>query len=298
MKKKYEGITKFVACGDLHARNNKPQYRKDDYWGAFRKKLTWIVDFANKQNARLLIAGDLFDSSRVPMHVTNIVTGILQTAKFTPYVVPGQHDLLYHTDIEDTPLFNLHINNVVEILSGVYDGFTGVGFGQEIPPDANQFLIIHKSVTPAEPPFFLDDAIAAQSMMKEFPQFKYTISGDYHPWHYAEREGRHLINVGALMRNQKTMHKHKPVVWLIDTEADKVEMKEVPHELFEDVFDTEAIAYNEEHGIKIDTSKLQELILEGGEELELDAVVWQVYKETESTIDKTTIREVLEGCKL
>lgn len=291
-------LTRFVACGDIHARNNKPQYRKDNYWRAFRKKLLWVVEYANAQNARLLIAGDLFDSSRVPMHVTNIVTAILQNAIHKPYVVPGQHDLLYHTNIEDTPLFNLHMNNVVEILSGVYKDFTGVGFGQEIPPDANEFLIIHKSVTPAEPPFFLDDAVAAQSFMKEYPQFKYIISGDYHPWHYAEREGRSLINVGTLMRNKKDMHKHKPVVWLIDTEADTVEMKEVPHEPFEDVFDIEAIAYNEEHGIKIDTSKIQNMILEGSEALELDAVVWQVYKETKSTIDKNTVREVLEGCKI
>lgn len=297
MRKRYASPEKFLACGDLHARRNSPHYRMDDYWQAFRDKLEWILGTANSFNARILIAGDLFDSSRVPLHVVNTVTFILQLADHVPYVVPGQHDLLYHTDLHDTPLFNLHMNGVVEIISGHHEGVTGVGFGQEIPEGENEFLLIHKSITPKEPPFFLQDAVSATGFMKAYPNYKYIISGDYHPWHYTKMDGRHLINCGCLMRNKKDMREHKPVVWLIDTEKDEVATIEVPHSPFDEVFDVEAIEYNEAHGIVIDTTKIKELILVDGDDLKLSTVVWHLYNETKGEINKALVQEILEGCE-
>ena len=283
-----------LACGDIHAEKNNPQFRIDDYWGTCQNKLVWIVDKANKCNARILVAGDLFNTSRVTPDVTNVVMAILQEAIHIPYVVAGQHDLRYHTSMEKTPIFTLALAGTVRIIQGVYKNFTGAGFEEYIPTSKNEFLITHTCITEKEPPFFLPDAISAKEFMKKYSMYKYIISGDYHPPHHTNtRLGRHLINVGTMVRNKKDMKDHVPVVWLINPRNNVVGTIEVPHEPFDKVFDVEGIAYQEEHGIQIDTSRLRELMEAGSESVSLDDIVWNLYNTTSEKLSKDLIKEVL-----
>lgn len=296
-------ITKFVATGDLHGRKNKPEYRTDEsYLGTFIGKFSWVIQKANSINARLLIAGDIFDSSLCGTDVNNRILALFQTAKHTPYVVAGQHDLLYHTDLAKTPLYNLELAGAIKILQGEYEQFTGVSFEEEIPTEGNDFLIIHKTITPGAPPFFLPDAVAAKAFLRKNMRFKYIISGDYHPSHYTALKGSHLINVGTLMRNKKDMVDHVPTVWIIDTELDTVEPCVVPHKPFEEVFDMEAIAYSKEHGVEINIEKIQKLMDTETTSVLLDDIVWMVYKQFEEEhgaefLSTSLIQEVLDTCK-
>jgi len=296
-------ITKYIATADLHGRKNKPEYRTDiDYFETFLDKLRWIIETANKEKARLLIAGDIYDSSLCGSDVNNKVLECLQKAIHLPYVVAGQHDLLYHTDLHKTPLYNLELAEAVHILSGVYNEFTGVSFEEEIPEIPNEFLIIHKCITPGVPPFFLSDAIAAKTFIRKHRRFKYIISGDYHPSHYTKLGSTHLINCGTIMRNKKDMVDHIPKVWLIDTIEDTVTPLVVPHKPFDEVFDLEAIAYSKEHGIEINTDRIQQLVNTEVTSIELHAIVWMVYKQfKEKHGDKTPkvplVQEVLDSCK-
>jgi len=283
-----------LACGDIHAEKNNPQFRIDDYWGTCQNKLIWIVEEANKYNARLLVAGDLFNTSRVTPDVTNVVMAILNEAIHTPYVVTGQHDLRYHTSIEKTPIFTLALAGTVRIIQGVYGKYTGAGFEEYIPTTKNEFLITHKTITEKEPPFFLPDAVSTKDFMKQYAMYKYIISGDYHPPHYTKTRTGHLINVGTMLRNKKDMKNHVPVVWLINTKTNKVITVEVPHEPFDKVFDLEGIAYQEEHGLKIDTTKMKELMQAGSESVELGDIVWNIYNAADEELDENFIKEVLE----
>ncbi len=286
----------YIACGDIHAEKNNPQYRIDDYWDTCQSKLTWIVDTANKHNARILIAGDLFNTSRVTPDVTNVVMAILQEAIHTPYVVAGQHDLRFHTSIEKTPIFTLALAGAVRIIQGTYKQFTGAGFEETIPDHENEFLITHTCVTEKEPPFFLPDAVSAKDIMNQYSGYTYIISGDYHPSHHRIYKGRHLINVGAMLRNKKDMKKHVPLVWHIDTKRGAVNPLEIAHKPFEEVFDMDSIAYQEEHGIEIDTTKLKELLKSTSDEIKLKDVVWNLYKNMRrGAPDKELIKEVLEN---
>ena len=286
----------YVGCGDIHVDNQSPKYRLDDYWAAVQWKLTWIVNFTNTAHARLLIAGDLFNSSRASTHVINVIMAILQKANKTPYCVAGQHDLIHHTDIEQTPIWNLKTAGVIRLLDETSKQFTGVSFENDIPTVENEFLIIHKCVTEKEPPFFLEDAVSAQDMMKEYPNYKYIISGDYHPAHYHQYKGRHLINVGTMMRNKKGMDQHVPCVWLIDTDSEDVERYDIPVLPYDEVFDLKAMAYDEKHGIEVDTTKLKKLMESDIDDIQLSDIIWQVADEFERNghnPNKELIREAL-----
>lgn len=295
---------KILGCADLHARKESPVYRCDDYWLAFRRKLNFVVDTANEHDALLTISGDIFDSSRASVEVLNTVAAILKRAVHVPLAVAGQHDLLYHTNLKKTPLWNLHMNGVIKLIdqydyptvvSGV--SFAGASFEEEIPDEEADVLLIHACVTEGEPPFFLKEAIAAYDIAEALPQFKYIISGDYHPsHHHISGDDRHVINCGTLMRNKKDMKDHEPVVWLIDTDKDTVTPVAVPHEPYSTVFNLEKIEREKKHGITIDTSKVTDIINKDSVELKLDIVVWQVrktFKEQGVHIRREAVEKVL-----
>ena len=106
---------KYVAAADLHIRETAPRFRKDDYLQTGLTKLEWIVNLANKENATLLIAGDLFDTSKASFLVVNRIIEVLQKADYPPIVVNGQHDLLFHMGLPDTPLFNLKLSELIRL---------------------------------------------------------------------------------------------------------------------------------------------------------------------------------------
>ena len=300
-------MNNFIACGDLHADKNKPRYRKDNYWGTWQHKMLWVINLANERNARLLIAGDIFNTSRVSPDVTNVALAIFKEAKYQPYVVAGQHDLKYHTDIEKTPLFTLAIARVVKIIQGHYKEFTGAGFEEGIPQAENKFLITHTCITPRRPPFYLTDAVSAKKFMRMHPGYEIIISGDYHVPFHTKLGSRHLINTGTLIRNKKDMKNYVPYVWYIHTSKDiqiegtplvSIEKIRVPHEPYEDVFDVDAIEYEEQHGITIDTERLKHLVESGIEHNNLDSIVWTLYKQLKkegTIINKQMTEEILEN---
>lgn len=275
-------MNRFIVCADLHIDSRCPRYRKDNYWETVQEKLLWIVATANDRNARLIIAGDIFDSSKCTQKVVNTVIAIFKEAKYVPYVVAGQHDLKFHTDIEETPFFTLISAGVVRLIEGAYEEFTGVGFGQEVPEKHTKFLIIHKSITPDEPPFFLPDAISAVDAFSKYAGYTYIVAGDYHVPFVKQKKSvrmnRYIINCGTMMRNTKDMKNYIPKIFEIDTDANTVSEIEVPHEPFETVFDTEAIEYENTHGIQVDTARLAELMHAQAEEIKLENIVWKVFK--------------------
>lgn len=288
-----------LACADVHSRKVTPHYRCDDYWGTAQGKLEWVVSTGNKKKAKILIAGDIFDSSLCGTDVLNTVMKILQKADTPPWVVPGQHDLLFHTDLHKTPLWNLHQAGVVQIIGADHPMVLGVAFEEEIPDVKKPVLLIHKCITEEKPPFFLEDAVSAKDMLTQHPQFKYIISGDYHTSHYTKLDGRHLINCGSIMRNKKDMHAHVPKVWLIDTEKDTVKPLKVPHKPFGDVFNLDAIEKDKDSGITLDTSKLNKLLKTDIEGIKFDDVVWKVVSDFEKdkiAVNKKLVKEVLQQC--
>jgi len=300
MKKKNISV-KYLACGDLHITNKQPRYRCDNYWETIQHKLKFIIDTANERDAQILIAGDIFDSSRMGYEVTNIIISMFHEAHKIPLCIAGQHDLKYHTDLDKCPLYTLALAGAVKIIDGVFENIAGAGFGDPIPEDKAQILITHTTITESTPPFFLEDAIPAKKFMRMNPQFEIIVSGDYHV-PFVKRLGKQvLINTGTLIRNKKDMHGYVPYIWeIIIDDGVVIEQVEVPHEPYSKVFDLEGIEYDKDHGITIDTERLKELIDSGIDNNDLDSIVWTLFRElTEQghPINKELTKEVLTQCK-
>jgi len=290
-------VKTYLCTGDLHANKNNPRYRIDTYWETWQSKVQWIIDTANKNNAITLIAGDIYDTSRMYADVINTVLELFSKFDIPPYVVAGQHDLLYHTSSEKSPLNTLHLAGAVRWI-GESSNVVGVSFGENIPTIKKDICVIHKCITPKKPPFFLSDAISAKKFLKKNKQFNVVVSGDYHVPFTVKVGKRVLINTGTIIRNKKDMEQYTPVVWILkyDHTAHRVvsvNKKVIPHEPYKKVFDIEAIQYEKEHNITIDTSKLVKLMKEDIQELSFKQIVWALYRNDNMGLSKNTVKRAL-----
>lgn len=292
---------KYVLSGDWHANGNRPALRKDDYWETWKSKAAFIIETANEHDAQLLIAGDICDTSKIAVGLINEMIALFKKAERPPIVVAGQHDLKYHTQPDKTPLRNLHLAGAVKWVQGTYRAVTGVDFGQDVPDEPNDILLIHACITEKKPPFFLEDAVSARKFIKQNPQYKVIVSGDYHVPFCVSTKGTTLVNTGTIIRNKKDMKNYVPVIWLLDYDTEAHEVRTVtdiviPHLPFEEVFDTEAIANEEEKGVTVDVSKLKELLGQSVETMKLEHVVWKMCKamvDDGIAVNKELVKEIL-----
>ena len=88
-------MTKFVFITDIHlnatcgVRNGNPLDDTID-------KLNYVVDYANKNKASILIGGDIFDHPCVPDFVKSKAASVFRKAKNKIYTIAGNHDILYN----------------------------------------------------------------------------------------------------------------------------------------------------------------------------------------------------------
>jgi len=218
-------LENIVCCADLHLQINRPQFRVDDYFTTECAKLKQIVSIANRNQAALIIAGDIFDHVRVGHKVVNTVIRALKNVRKGVFVVAGQHDMSYHSqDLISSPLQTILFDNNIHLLSstptmlGMYKVY-GASFGQEVPVANNSknILVIHKSITDGEPPFFLPDAVSAKTALSQYKNYKFIVSGDYHESFILRYKERLLINCGPMMRKNVTQKNFRPSVWVLNT---------------------------------------------------------------------------------
>lgn len=90
-------MTNYVFITDTHftAQSN---VRTGDVVADLKAKLEFVVDYSNSHDATLLIGGDVFDKPTVPDFVKSELAPVLLSAKHVPYVIYGNHDILYNTD--------------------------------------------------------------------------------------------------------------------------------------------------------------------------------------------------------
>lgn len=84
----------FVFITDTHF-CTKSNVRTGDYLDDLTKKLDWVVNYCNANNAALLHAGDWFDTPSVPDIVKASVIRCLVKCKYGVYAINGNHDTLY-----------------------------------------------------------------------------------------------------------------------------------------------------------------------------------------------------------
>lgn len=90
-------MAKFIAITDIHI-SHKSNVRTGDLLEDLESKLNYVRDYCNKEDAQLIIPGDVFDKATVPDFVKSRLAPIFLSFKKTPFAIPGNHDILFNSD--------------------------------------------------------------------------------------------------------------------------------------------------------------------------------------------------------
>jgi len=230
---------KFVCLSDIHLIEKNPGCRKDNLVEEQFKKLSFIFDYAKKNNCRILQAGDFFDKPRsyfllvrlFEMNMPQIIS------------VPGQHDMYNR---------NLMYNNFDILSKTGYINYCGGGndiefenivikgcpYGAELPkPSQNtkNILVIHAPIRDEElyPGHIYTDA---HKFLVE-NKFDLIVCGDMHKKFYSDYGGRYIVNSGCMNRTKRDLYDHSPGFWVFDFDKTQLEWIEIPHESSEKAID-------------------------------------------------------------
>lgn len=228
---------KLLVTADLHITNKRPQNRKDDYFETCMNKFEQILDIARREEVEgILVAGDFFDSPTVPYFVTKRVIELINDYYTALYVVPGQHDLRYHTSgLDNTPMGMLLTSGKVYLLhpDTKYNirntTIVGAGWNEE-PSTEGDILVMHRMITMDGALFAGQDEseyTTGHQLLHKYKWAKCIITGDNHQrfrvvsgsdGNGLNSDGRVLYNCGSMMRSSKSQVNYCPVVRLIDTD--------------------------------------------------------------------------------
>jgi len=225
-----------LISADWHLRADKPRCRLDDDWEETqRATVEHIITIANKRNTDLFIVGDLFDTPVVPMRLVVMLIEELSKIKQHVYFIAGNHDLPYHS--------SENINNsaigILNSMKGNHLKITGgsvgihaayANFGDEIVGDKHtKKLFLHTLVFPntkSIPPNC--EAVTASQLLAEHKWADWIFTGDMHTGFHYEKDERHVVNPGCILRQAADMVDYKPIMYYVNTEKNIVEEIELP----------------------------------------------------------------------
>ncbi len=261
---------KIVAAGDLHIKERRPENRIDsDYVLAQFDKIAWILDYALKQEAILLLPGDVFDSPTQSNFMLQTFIHLFFESHVSIGVIAGQHDMRYHNqDLGNIALVVLDAAKAVHLIQTPQNfkdvTVYGCSFGQGIPKITTKgfnVLLIHKMIIDSDKVWIgQEDFEYAQNFLRK-NDFDLIISGDNHYFFIAKIDKKCLINCGSLTRMTTAQLDHIPRIVLFDTDTKGYEIIDIPVKPISEVFDLSKIEEKEERKKKFDAfiKELKEL---------------------------------------
>ena len=226
---------KFIACADLHLRQDKPRCRQDENWIEFQEyELNLIAKYANENNCPIFIAGDLFNKPIVSEEIINIFIDFCKKVNNGVYAIAGNHDLLYHS----MKYLNKSSIGILFNMASISDKFrtfedtdvSYANFGENIHEKSKEVLIIHQLTFPdinKIPPN--TEALSAEELLTMYLDYRYIITGDCHISFVYSKDDRFVINPGHI-DIQKNNELTTPCIYFVDTETQNIEKIELQEE--------------------------------------------------------------------
>lgn len=226
---------KFICTADWHIRATRPRCRIDEDWIQTQKNaLNQIFEIADRKQCNVYCVGDVFHSNSdtnfecisMVQNFSHKLTGIGRTLG----VLAGNHDLPYHSseNLEKSAIgVLLDSYNIWYILDSIndesQDNVSASNFDEE---DNKKAKIVFKHVL-----CFPDaksipqnvDAMTAKELLDEFPNARWIFIGDYHHNFHYEKNGRHVINPGCILRQASDFKDYQCGVYYVDTDKNEIE---------------------------------------------------------------------------
>lgn len=210
-------MSKYIVTADIHLRNDRPVARTDEDWIQSQKEiLDFIVETANERQANIVIGGDLFNTSIVPVRIVNLFLSSIRECKYKVYIMGGNHSLLHHQEglIDDSSVGVLQYvdGNIIYLTS--QEARTD-GRYEHIAEIDDEIAIVHTLCFKTEDNIpFGSNATHAQALLDKYPKYKYLFLGDNHTsFIYKDR----VFNPGCPIVQNAGMIEYRPSIYFVDT---------------------------------------------------------------------------------
>ena len=214
---------KFIITADIHAQEQTPIARTDNYISTLIAKIKYINNYMRNNKIKYwLDSGDLFTKWKSSPKLESLLYNNLPDNFIT---VAGNHDLPYHNieSYSESSLNLLETTNKIKVLkngeiiniNGVK--ITGFSYSQEIQNNNADICISHLMVVDNVNDEKKLSALHGIKFLKKY-DFEYTITGHNHKQFIltTKRGNRTLINPGSLMRRDITQKNYKPAFFILD----------------------------------------------------------------------------------
>ena len=265
-------MIKFAYFSDSHGRLNTPKNRTEDYFEAFKRKFSFMIDYCLDNGVDYIICGgDIVDHHSVGYRVTNYLLKELKrwesfagAGKFLS--VTGQHDLKYHSSFIDTPYESIlnsglliHLDEepfpIIDhrITDGAEIHIYGAPFNAKVPEvynkDAYNILVIHDMIVEEKTAEWEDKFKLASTFLRS-NAFNLIIAGDNHkPFKHIYRN-KMLVMCGSMMRKNIDQKDHKPKFYISCIPNNQHE--EIYFPITPDVFKEEEVLIGKERKILVE----------------------------------------------
>jgi len=221
-------MSRYIVTADCHLRMDLPVCRTETQaeWLEFQyQRLVELVDIANTQSADLIIAGDLFDTPRVPAEVVSIFLTAMQPLLGEVFIIAGNHSLNAHREgnvlassigiIKSLDSKKIHYCTCVEeLIEGRFQ------HSYKLNDDVT---IVHTLVFPTEDDIaFGWNAVTADYLLDRFDT-TWIFSGDMHKAFVHKSKDRYVVNPGCMTVQTIGEADYTPSVFFVNT-GDKVDV--------------------------------------------------------------------------
>lgn len=224
-----------IITADWHIRATRPRCRTDNDWmGTQRKALNQIVEVAKEKKCNVYCDGDIYhsnhDTSFECISMVQKFSDDLHSLNLSLGLLAGNHDLLYHSSANISKsaigilLESYNISTIVNVIDDEKQNDISASNFDESDNLNAKFVFKHILCFPdvkSMPPNV--DAITAKELLDEFPNAEWIFTGDYHHNFHYEKNGRHVVNPGCLLRQASDFKDYQCGVYYVDTEKNIVE---------------------------------------------------------------------------
>ena len=224
-------MSKHLITADWHIRSTVPSCIEatPEEWMKFQKKsVARVGEIAKEYKVdEINIGGDLFHSEQTASNeciylLQEFVKG-MDYCNIPVYILAGNHDLPQHSsdNIPKSAIGVLLNSKSVRNMSYDTSSIKGCNFDKDDYGDAKLIFKHVLTIPSKDKPDFID-CETPESLLEKFPHAQFIFTGDYHRNFHFEKDGRHVVNSGCLMRQAADFENYTPGIYIVDTKTEEV----------------------------------------------------------------------------